>query len=265
MVRVRACWAEGLGIRATARVFAVDPNPVLPWWVEAADQLEAFARSVLWDGPVHQVQLDELSAVLRAVPDGALREAAAIKRLERSPGWGGTAMDPESQRRLVRDVGTRTLALASCVVQQVGQGLAPGGVPLLLTDGSQDDCTAILSQFGTWIQLERQPGQGPAPPPRWMPLPGLLYTQVIKTVRRRRGVRVSHRVVLGTLEAVHAVWAKHGWQLNTAFVERLHLAIRQRVAAVGRRVTTRCQGEDGVRQQLVGFHSSHNVCLPPAR
>ena len=35
-------------------------------------------------------------------------------------------------------------------------------------------------------------------------------------------------------------------------------------AAVGRRVTTVCQGEDGVRQQLVLFQSYHNFCLPHA-
>ena len=44
MVRVLACLAEGLGIRATARVFEVDPNTVLRWLVEAAEQLRAFSR-----------------------------------------------------------------------------------------------------------------------------------------------------------------------------------------------------------------------------
>src|SRR5215470_17181301 len=47
LVRVLACLAEGLGIRATARVFEVDPNTVLQWLVEAAEQLHAFARYVL--------------------------------------------------------------------------------------------------------------------------------------------------------------------------------------------------------------------------
>jgi len=97
-----------------------------------------------------------------------------------------------------------------------------------------------------------------------MPLPGLLYAQVIKTTRRRRLVRVPHRVVFGTLEAVEHMLAACGWQMNTAFVERLNLDIRQRVAAGGRRVTTLCKGEDGVRQQLVLFQAYHNFCLPHA-
>jgi hypothetical protein len=54
-------------------------------------------------------------------------------------------------------------------------------------------------------------------------------------MRRRRMVRVRHRVVFGTLEAVEQVLSACGWQIQTAFVERLNLDMRQRVAAVGRR------------------------------
>ena len=97
-----------------------------------------------------------------------------------------------------------------------------------------------------------------------MPLPGLLYAQVIKTVRRRRLVRVTHRVVFGTLEAVEHVLTACGWQINTAFIERLNLSIRQHVAAIGRRVSTLCKGEDGLRQQLALYHGYDNFCLPHA-
>jgi hypothetical protein len=50
IVHVLACVAEGLGIRATARVFEVDPNTVLQWLVEAAEQLQAFTRYFHCDG-----------------------------------------------------------------------------------------------------------------------------------------------------------------------------------------------------------------------
>jgi len=49
IVRVIACLAEGLGIRGTARVFEVDPNTVLQWLVEAAEQLRAFSQHFLHD------------------------------------------------------------------------------------------------------------------------------------------------------------------------------------------------------------------------
>ena len=50
IVRVLACLAEGLGMRATARVFEVDPNTVLQWLVEAAEQLQAFSAYFLCNG-----------------------------------------------------------------------------------------------------------------------------------------------------------------------------------------------------------------------
>src|SRR2546427_13085978 len=63
IVRVVACLAEGLGIRATARVFEVAPNTVLQWLVEAAEHLEAFSQYRLCDVYVRQLHLDELYAV----------------------------------------------------------------------------------------------------------------------------------------------------------------------------------------------------------
>jgi IS1 family transposase len=264
IVRVIACLAEGLGIRGTARVFEVDPNTVLQWLVEAADQLRAFSRYVLHDVRVRQVQLDELFALLSAVKDGAVSEVEAIEHLEQSPQWVWVAMDPESKLLLAIDVGHRTLAMAQRVVHQVAQVLAPDCAPLFLTDGFREYMTALLTHYGHWVQPPRRQDKGPYPKPRWMPLPGLLYAQVVKTIRRRRLVAVKPRMVFGTLEAVNQLLAPLGCQINTSFVERINLTIRQHVAAVGRRVSTLCKGEDGLRQQLSLFQTYHNFCLPHA-
>ena len=70
--------------------------------------------------------------------------------------------------------------------------------------------------------------------------------------------------MFGTLERVKHVLAACGWQINTAFVERLNLTIRQHVAAVGRRVTTLCKHEAGLRQQLMLYQVYYNFCLPHA-
>src|SRR5262249_11331292 len=150
-----------------------------------------------------------------------------------SPSWVWTAMDPRSKLLVVVDVGRRTLAIAQCVVHQVTQVLAPGCVPLFMTDGLKDYATALLTHFGQWMHPERRQDKGPRPQPRWMPLPELLYAQVVKSYRRRRLVGVTHRVVFGTRLAMEQVLAPCGWTINTAFVERLNLAIRQRVAAMG--------------------------------
>jgi hypothetical protein len=262
IVHVLACVAEGLGIRATARVFEVAPNTVLHWLGEAAEQLRAFSASFLCDLHLEQLQLDELYAVLREFKAGEISDAEAIKRLERSPYWVWTVMDPQSKLLVVVDVGSRTLAMAQRVVHQVTEMLARDCVPLLLTEGLQDYGTALLTHFGQWRQPARRQDKGPRPKPRWMPLPALRYAQVVKSYQRRRIVGVTHRVVFGTRLAIAQVLAQCGWTINTAFVERLNLDIRQCVSGVGRRVNTLCQGETGLQQQLVLFQVYHNFVLP---
>jgi len=163
---------------------------------------------------------------------------------------------------LAVDLGDCTLAMAQRVVHHVTQVLAPDCAPLFLTDGFREYMTALLTHYGHWVQPEHRQAKGPLPKSRWMPQPGLLYAQVIKTIRQRRLVRVSHRVVFGTLEAINDVLAPHGWQIQTAFIERVNLSTRQHVAAVGRRVATLCKGEDGLRQQLALYHGYYNFCLP---
>ena len=85
---------------------------------------------------------------------------------------------------------------------------------------------------------------------------------------RRPGVGASsggtHRVVFGTQLAIAQVLAACGWTINTAFVERLNLDLRQCVAAIGRRVNTLCQGAGGVQDQLMLFQVYHNFVLPHA-
>jgi hypothetical protein len=133
-----------------------------------------------------------------------------------------------------------------------------------LTDGLKDYGTALLTHFGFWIQPERRQATGPMPKPRWMPRPALRYAQVVKSYRRRRIVGVTHRVVFGSRLAIEQILARCGWTINTAFVERLNLDIRQCVAAIGRRVNTLCQGEAGLRDQLALFQVYHNFVRPHA-
>ena len=193
LVWALAALAEGRGIRAVARVFEVDPNTVLAWLVEAADQLQTFSQYFLHDVQASQVQLDELFVRVSAVKTGQVSDAEAIHPLEGSPHWVWGAIDPVTKLLLTIDGGDRTLAMAQRVVHQVVQALAPGCGPLFITDGFKEYTTALLTHFGHWVQPSRRQAKGPAPKPRWMPLPQLRYAQVVKTYRRRRLVCVRHR------------------------------------------------------------------------
>lgn len=169
-----AALAAGLGIRAVARVFEVDPNTVLGWLVEAAEPLEAFSRHFLHEVYVAQGQMDELFALLSAVKAGEITATEAIQRLARSPHWVWGAMEPVCKLILTVAVGERTLAMAQRLVHQVTQVLAPAGAPLCLTDGFGEYLQALVTHYGEWMQPERRQAKGPQPKPRWMPPPRLL-------------------------------------------------------------------------------------------
>jgi hypothetical protein len=169
-----------------------------------------------------------------------------------------------SKLLLAIEVGPRTVEMAQHVVHQVARRFASICVPLWLSDGFKGYLPAIVGHCGFWVHPERRQDKGPWPKPRWMPLPGLRYAQVVKQYRRKRLVGVKHRVVFGTMDAIEQVLAACGWKINTSFVERFNLDLRQSVAAIGRRVNTLCQGEDGLQHQLALGHVYYNFCLSHA-
>ncbi len=212
-----AALVEGLGIRAAGRVFGLDPNTVQGWLVAAAEQLSAFAAHFLVELEPEQVQLDEVFAPLAHL----LASDANLVEFNSGSSWLWTAMDPVTKLLLVVGVGERSLAVAQAVVHQVKQRLVPDCLPLFLTDGLAHYKTALLTHLGHWLQLAPSATVAAPAKPRWFPLPGLLYAQVIKRVQGGRLVRVKQRLVFGCREQLRARLDQLGWQINTAFVERL--------------------------------------------
>ena len=83
--------ADGLGIRAVARVFEIDSTTVLAWLVQGADHATAFSRYSLHDLRVRQVQRDALFARFSAVQFGEVRvrlEPWAVCHLSHAVGCG---------------------------------------------------------------------------------------------------------------------------------------------------------------------------------
>jgi len=78
---------------------------------------------------------------------------------------------------------------------------------------------------------------------RWLVEPPLIYGQVKKCYRRRRLVRVTHVMRLGTEDALQGALQGMGFsgRLNTAFIERVNLTVRHGVAALARRTWATAQ------------------------
>jgi len=251
--------AEGLNIRATARVFELDPNTIETWLRQAAKHMEAVSHYLIHDLHLSQVQVDELWALLgQRDTDG---ESPQKRRAVR---WAWAGIDPVSKLMLACVVGGRSVETAQVLIHLIVSLLAPGCVPLFLSDQWSPYATALLTHFGHWVPIPRRYSRGRRPKPRWQPLPGLQYAQVVKHRVKGRVVSVSCRVVYGSLETIKAVLKQSGvgQVINTAFIERLNLSIRQGVAALGRKVTSLAKTNTGLTSQLSLWRAYYNFCLP---
>ncbi len=123
------------------------------------------------------------------------------------------------------------------MIHDLCQRLAPGYTPVFTSDGLNHYFYALTAHFGQWIRgVGRRAGQ-------WQVAAGLLYGQVKKHYRRRRLVRVTQVLRCGTATALKTALQTQGLsgRLNTAFVERVNLTLRQSVAALVRRTWSTMQ------------------------
>jgi IS1 family transposase len=249
-----AVLAEGLDIQATARVFGVEADTVQDWLNQAAEHMEAVSGYMLHDLHLTQVQLDELWALL----------GRRQKKDKRNTRWVWAAVDPVSKLFLSFVVGDRSLNTAQLLIHAVVLVLAWGCVPLFTSDQWSPYAIALLTHFGHWVEMPRRHKRGRPPKPRWLPLPALQYAQVVKRRIKGRVVGVSHKVVYGSLKAVKELLSQTGVgkTINMAFIERLNLAIRHHVAALGRKVMSLAKTQVGLEAQLSLCQTYHNFCLP---
>ena len=187
---------------------------------------------------VSQVQLDEMWLLL-----GKRDKHQPEQRKTR---WLWSAIDSDTKLWLGYLIADRSLEVAQAFVHQVSQLLEAGCVPLFLSDGYKPYAIALLTHFGRWVGQVSESGRKLRD--RWCPLTDLTYAQVVKRRRRKRLVSVTRRVVYGTLESVQAkLMASVGKVINTSFIERLNLMVRQRVPALARRTLAVAKAESQKR------------------
>ncbi len=214
--------AEGLDIQATAWVSEVEPDTVQHWLEQASKHMEIVSRYMLYDLHLTQVQVDELWALI------GKRE----EKNKRNASWVWVASDPVSKLLLAFVVGDRSLQMAQLLIYSIVCVLSLGCVPLFMSDQWSAYAIALLTHFGYWAKQARRFRTGRPPSPRWKPLPVLHYAQVVKHRVKGRVTSVSQRLVYGSMVRVEQILSQTGVGriINTAFIERLNLAIRQHVS-----------------------------------
>jgi hypothetical protein len=101
---------------------------------------------------------------------------------------------------------------------------------------------------------------------RWQVAADLIYGQVKKSFRRRKLVRVTHVMRLGTEAALKASLQGMGFsgRLNTAFIERVNLTVRHGVAALARRTWATAQQSPHLLAHLEWWRASYHFVRPHA-
>jgi transposase InsO family protein len=121
---------------------------------------------------------------------------------------------------------------------------------------------ALTAHFGQWLQMRRR-GRKVL---RWQVAMGLIYGQVKKCYRRRKLVRVTHVMRLGTEDALKAALQGLGFsgRLNTAFIERVNLTVRHGVAALARRTWATAKPAPPLLAHLEWWRAYYHFVRPHA-
>ena len=210
--QVASLRVEGVSISATARVTGHSRTTIARWLERAATAAACFHHRLLRDFDVIELQADARCTFI-----GSKRRTlwlfATIEVCSRL--WAGSVLGRRSHRN--------TKAAINDVILR-GRLV---GCPLIATDGFEYYVGVMVRLLGS----------------------ACVYGQVLKTRRNNRVVRVERRVKIGTASRLNAALlaSEDSETLNTSFIERLNLTIRQGSAYLRRRSPCHARGADQLR------------------
>jgi IS1 family transposase len=225
VVHALALLAEGVDVSTLARVMGIGEGTLRTWLTRAGQHAEKLHSKFFQELIFRHIQLDELWVNVRHTTEQM---------------WLWVAMEATTKVIPVLRLGPRTLDMAMDVTHELFQRMQSGCWPIFSSDGLNLYFYALTAHVGRWVLPEG------AHKPVWEIAAGFLYAQVKKIHRRRRLVKVEHHVLWGELEQLCAGLkalglslpvrrTQTGGKINTAFIERLNLTIRQGVAFLLRR------------------------------
>jgi IS1 family transposase len=235
--------AEGLDVSAATRVFGHRQATLMTWLRRAGEHSTRLHDRVFRNLHLPHIQFDELRTRLR-------NHSHVL--------WLWIAVDPVTKIIPVLYLGARTQAAAHATVHELRERLAADCIPVCTSDGLNQYFYALTAHFGQWVATVGRRAR------QWQVATGLIYGQVKKIYRRRKLVRVTHIMRCGTRVALRGVLVELGLsgRLNTAFVERLNLTIRQSIAALVRRTWSTMQAAPPLLLHLEWWRAYYHFVRP---
>lgn len=253
--------AEGNSIHSTARIVEIDKDTVCDWLNRAAHHCRLVCLSLWQQLHVTECQLDELWSFVHTKEQNV--EFAKLWDESYGDAWVWVAFAPQWRLVLAFVVGKRTQAEANLLLERV-VAASDEHVPFFTSDQLPAYATALLHVYGAWHQPERRGDRGRYPAQRRLPLPNLLYAQVVK--RRERGivVEVSRKVIFGDATALEAqlTASTASTTINTSFVERDNLSWRQQNRRLTRKTNGFSKDLGWMEKQLWLSLAYYHLCLP---
>ncbi len=233
---VLSALAEGLDLSAAERVFGYRQATITTWLTRAGEHAQTLHEHCFRNLHLPHLQLDELRTRL----------------------W--LAIDPCTKILPVLSLGPRTQYIAHLLIHSLRQILAPGCLPLFTSDGLNLYFYALTAHFGDWLQVRRR-GRYVR---QWQVAAGLIYGQVKKCYQRRKLVRVTHLMRLGTQADLIVALQRLGFsgRLNTAFIERVNLTVRHGVSALARRTWATAQQTPQLLAYLEWWRTYYHFVRP---
>lgn len=213
----KVLWLLALGVDASAleEVFSVREITIRTWLCRSGMQGKKLHERFILELELIHVQLDELWANVKH----STQEM-----------WVWVVSDATTKIIPVVQVGGRTQEMAYHVVHELKRRLRAGCIPVFSTDGLKHYFYALTAHFGRW-----ETGEGKKSV--WVLVSDFVYAQVIKHQRRRKTVEVERRILWGDEKNYRERLKIAGLsgKINTSFVERANLTIRQCISKLTRR------------------------------
>jgi IS1 family transposase len=253
--------AEGMSIRAAARILEVDKDTVCHWVPRMGQHSVRLAAYYFRELHITECQLDELWTFV-------YKKEAQLDPVDQLVGlygdvWVWIAFAPECKLVLAWVVGKRTLREAQQLIKHLKTSLDEH-LPFFTSDNLPHYADALLDEYGELYQPPKREGPGRPPLPYKVPPENLLYAVVVKRRENGRVVEVSSEVVYGSPQRIAALLRHSSTMhvISTYGVERNNLTIRQHSRRMTRKVNAFSKDQTYLKYQLALAFAYYHFVIP---
>ena len=240
VVMVLTGLGEGVDLAAAERIFGHKNETLRRWLTRAGMHSQGVHQLFMQDMKSEHVQLDEMKINIK----GTVNQ------------WLWVAIDAKNKVLLSLQVGPRKQSVAYALVHSLVAFMAPGYIPLFTSDGLAMYFYALTAHYGSYQELEGKRK------PQWMVSELLQYAQMKKHRVWRKLKHIEIRVLCGDWEEIKERLLSIGLRatIQTAFVERVNLTLRQSVAGLARRTWSQNVSTSELEIHLSWYQAYYHFC-----